>query len=147
MAYRAKEIPASGKPTPIQIQKEKGGDLMFDINEASTVCEAAKNTKLFTANKYITSNGVDFIRKALKGWPETIFEAEKLKVENELLKKQCETCGDNDGYISCLKDAQRENTFLREEINTINQRMADVTKENYLLKEELKAAKQIELPR
>ena len=73
--------------------------------------------------------------------------ARKLKTENELLEKQCETCGDNDGYISCLKDAQRENTLLREEINIINQRMADVTKENYFLKEELEVAKRIELPR
>ena len=63
--------------------------------------------------------------------------ARKLKVENELLKKQCETCGDNDGYISCLREAQRENTLLREEINTMNQKMADITKENFILKKEL----------
>ena len=120
---------------------------MFDINKASAVCEAAQNSKLYTANKYINPTGAKFITEALKGWPEAIYEAKKLKVENELLKKQCETCGDNDGYITCLKDAQRENTFLREEINIINQRMADITKENYFLKEELEVAKRIELPR
>ncbi len=43
----------------------------------------------------------------------------------------------DDGYISCLREAQRENTLLREEINAMNQKMADVTKENHLLKEEL----------
>ena len=116
------------------------------------ICDENFGSRPFAA---VTSNDkAKFIAYARTALPETLEEIErlkaltkKLKVENELLKKQCETCGDNDGYITCLKDAQRENTWLREEINTINQRMADVTKENYLLKEELKAAKQIELPR
>ena len=45
-----------------------------------------KTASFYTANKYINPTGAKFITEALKGWPEAIYEAKKLKVENELLK-------------------------------------------------------------
>lgn len=54
---------------------------MFDIEEDRKICETAKSQKLYTANKYITPNGANFIHDALEGWPRALKEIEKLDMQ------------------------------------------------------------------
>ena len=54
---------------------------MFDIEEDRKICETAKSQKLYTANKYITPNGANFIHDALEGWPRALKEIERLDMQ------------------------------------------------------------------